>query len=200
VILSSPARTATPSKEEKKEKPIDHFVGGGIILHSKLGERGASGCPIGPDVLLTAAHVWENTKKHGDLAAIVEVPEGVRPVLLESIWMNVKKDIGLLRVKEDEHFQFSKWFTLRKKSSHPGDRLKMLVNNPNAQDGIIFGNIAWIESDGALMLDMAGFPGVSGSCVLDEEESVVAIISGVWAIENIAMRPFMKAVSVKEVK
>ena len=199
VILSSHVPTATPPKG-KKHKSIDYFIEGGVPLYSKLGQRGASGCPIGPDRLLTAAHVWENTKGNGDLAAIVKVLEGVKPVLLNAMWIDVKKDIGILRVKEDENFQFTKWFIMKKRIPIPGERLKMLLNNPTAQDGIIFGNLAWIESDGALMLDMAGFPGVSGSCILDEEENVVAIVSGVWAVSDIAMRPFIKAVSVREVK
>lgn len=190
-------QTATPFKGE--ENKILNYLGG-VTLHSNGAGRGGSGCPISPFNLLTAAHVWENTEKAGDLSVIGETFNGIKVIPTSLRWRHPKEDvdIAILAIPEDG-FSFAKWFTQRKKLPSLGEKLKMPLSNPTVRNGIIYGNLAW-EEEGVLFLDMSGFPGVSGSCILNEKDELIGIVSGVWSHPDIPMRPFMRIIPVREVR
>lgn len=159
--------------------------------------KSASGCPISPDKLLTAAHVWNNMKAGGDITVTVLDPLDPKSLSARMLWINDEKDIALLLV---EGGTFPKWFTMRKEIPKLGEELRMpLVNTPSGT-GIVYGRMAFTGDDNVLLLDMTGFPGVSGACILDVKENLVAIATGAWYREDAPMRPFLRAVSVKEIK
>lgn len=120
-----------------------------------------SGCPIGPNELVTAAHVWQESGsylKTGERLRLKQIEEG--------------RDVAILTFYDPAfNGKFQKWFKVQ-------DRFKdgEAIHIPIFDGGLIRGYVLWyLERE--IFIDALVFPGLSGSCILNDKEEVIGVVT-----------------------
>jgi hypothetical protein len=166
LLVASPA--VAKDKKDINFGPMLHLIGRHGLAHA---------CPIGPDVVVTSAHVIDIKPFDGDVPLFpysfsTETQEGwVRPVAA-----SVTSDIAIMEPTKplDAYYPIA---TVRPK---PGDKVFWVGYSYKRKEGLqetrfdatVVGVLA-----GHIIADEMPLPGSSGGCVLNENEEAVGIVS-----------------------
>lgn len=135
-----------------------------VVLQGADGE--ASGCPIGPDTMLTAAHVVE----HAPLIWKARGQEGpTLPVYID-------KELDLATLQTDK--PLPSWVPLAAHAPFIGEEVAILGELTDMRTVFIARVVGVRKDNGWLVLDGMIAPGTSGGCVLSRDGKVYAIALG----------------------
>lgn len=141
-----------------------------------IGERGeASGCPVGPDRIITAAHVikysplrWKSRGQEGDV---------------EIVSVNEELDLAVLKTPT----QLPAWLVIENHQPTAGEEVATFGTLDDMRT-VYIGRILGVHPDtGKLMVDGMSFPGTSGACIVSSQGKVYAIAQGsvFWGSQGI---------------
>lgn len=132
-----------------------------------LGEGAdASGCPIGPNVIITAAHVVQ----HGALIWKSGDREGATAV----VKIDGSRDLAWLETTE----RLPAWLPIETRAPVAGEIVGVFGEIVN-QRTLFVGRVLVVEREyGRLLLDGMAFPGSSGGCIVSARGMVYGVMQG----------------------
>lgn len=142
------------------------WPGSDAALELEGADGSASGCPVGPDRIVTAAHVaqyaplrWKARGREGDVEIV-----------------SVDKDHDLAYLKTS--VQLPVWLVIENHPPNVGEQVATLGVLDDMRT-IFIGRILGVHpTNGRLVMDGMSFPGTSGACIVSAQGKVYGIALG----------------------
>ena len=164
-MLMTSSVTAMPRLRE----PAEDFPA--LLIGSDQGV--GNGCSIGV-VVLTAKHVTAAGELRWNVGTEVGSVEVLR---------RFDEDLAVLRLLrvDGTHYTATPIRRVAKEAPRSGDPLRALVTYKDERGPwriVVHLRALNIDASGDLIMDGLSFPGVSGSCIINESDEIVAIFAG----------------------
>jgi len=155
-----------------------------VVLRSGQDHWG-QGCRVGA-VVWTAAHVVEGTT----ISWVEPTGEGAAEVL----WRDTKHDVARVRI---EGQPLASPLNPSFREFRPGEHLRTIATDFDGTRLVIHGFYLFTDDDGDVIIDGFSMAGMSGGCVVDDDNAVVAILKGTSITETHSRRPVAFAAPAK---
>lgn len=170
-LLSSCAPKGTPVAQSCHTDSIPEAVYRSVQFSGLNGGMGWA-TPIGLNRLMTAAHLLEasdcgtwttESRKSGHACAL---------------WKNKKRDVALLAADDEDRDMFPVVQIAKELPPLGSEVFARFYLRPGSTPVVGRGRLVGTDSDGDLHVDIALFPGASGSALFDARGRAIAVVAG----------------------